>query len=341
MIEYLVSLSLLICAVLLIRGIFRKTVSPRVIYALWMVVVIRMLLPITLFEVDVTIPEFLHNRQTEQDEHSEQLPENSYTSAELSQTTPTYPSQNTMPTTPTVPDVITPAAPITPETGAELPMSPEEQTPEVPEEPVRVNWQQIANLVWFIGADTAAVWVFFIGITYNRRLTRNRIFHRTVRGTKVYISEDASVPCISGLIPSIYITPDAANSESEMLIIIHEYVHLRHWDNIWSIIRALALIVFWWNPLVWAAATVSKQDAELACDDAVSAKLDDETRLRYAHILLDTIPQKHRYATGLGSAPMKERILMLIKKAEKQMDLSDSCGFARCERGGVFVCFGE
>ena len=106
MLEYLLSLSLLIVVVLLIRGIFRKTVSPRAIYALWLVVVLRMLLPITLFEVDVTLPEFM---QTEQSEQSEQVPEDSEISADMQeqapvstsmQTAPTIPSQSTSQNTP-------------------------------------------------------------------------------------------------------------------------------------------------------------------------------------------------------------------------------------------------
>lgn len=337
MIAYLLSLSLLIAVVLLIRAVFRKTVSPRVTYALWLLVVIRMMAPVTLFEVDVTLPEYLQTLQTEPSEEKELPTGDPETSADVQekfppafpvQPAPTYPSQNTTPVTPayppsepdlpTVPEQIMPAAPIVPETEAEPIIPPVEQTPEVPDEPAVIHWQRIANLVWFIGAAVIAVWVLFTSITYNRRLVKNRILHRTVRGTKVYISEDASVPCISGLIPSIYITPEAANSKSEMLIIIHEHVHLRHGDHIWAFIRALALIVFWYNPLVWAAATVSKLDAELACDDAISVKLNDDERLAYAHILLDTIPQKRRYATGLGSAPMKERILMLTKRQKNR-----------------------
>ena len=57
--EYILSVSLLIIAVLLIRAAFRKTVCPRAVYVLWLVVVIRMALPITLFEIGVTVPEFL------------------------------------------------------------------------------------------------------------------------------------------------------------------------------------------------------------------------------------------------------------------------------------------
>ena len=68
MIEYLLSLSLLIAVVLLIRAVFRKTVSPRVTYALWLLVVIRMMVPVTLFEVDVTLYNYLQNWSFEEGE---------------------------------------------------------------------------------------------------------------------------------------------------------------------------------------------------------------------------------------------------------------------------------
>ena len=109
MIEYLLSLSLLIAVVLLIRAVFRKTVSPRVTYALWLLVVIRMMVPVTLFEADVTLYDYLQNWQTEQAEQTEEMLEDSEVvseenvqspGTELQQTIPTYPSQNITPAAP-------------------------------------------------------------------------------------------------------------------------------------------------------------------------------------------------------------------------------------------------
>ncbi len=332
MIEYLVSLSILTCFVLLIRGLFRKAISPRVVYALWLVVVIRMLLPISLFEADITLPEFLQNREIEQ---TETQPAESEASA-AGQTTPdisfeqsvlTTPMDGTVSGTPVIPTSPAETQPTTStatDDAADAPIVQQSPVSDTTEVPLSVNWSRIADLAWFCGAVIASLWVLLTGIAYTRQLQKDRILYKTVRGIKVYISVYAGVPCIVGLIPSIYITPEAANSKSETLILIHEYTHLRHGDHIWAVVRALALIVFWWNPLVWIAAMVSKQDAELACDDAIAARLDEETRLRYAHILLDTIPQKHRYADrpgsvyGFGSAPMKERILMLTKKRKNK-----------------------
>ena len=325
MIEYLLSVSLLIIAVLIIRAVFRKTVSPRVIYALWLVVIIRMAIPVTLFEIGITVPEFLKDepQQALQTENGrEDQPNNSTVQNNGSQMIdplerPNGDPQNKVPVTPTVPHTST-----TPTTSV-TPTTPTAPTVTVTEsEKTFLTPNQIINLVWIIGAVIIAAGVIITAVSYNRRLFKNRVFYKNMHGTRVYISKSADVPCIAGFIPSIYITPEAAKSESERLIIMHEYFHLRHGDHIWSALRVLALIVFWWNPLVWSAAILSKRDAELACDDSVSSRLDDKDRFKYANILIDTIPQKRIYAVGLGSAPMKERIIMLaVKKKNKLLCL--------------------
>ena len=60
------------------------------------------------------------------------------------------------------------------------------------------------------------------------------------------------------------------------MILRHELTHLRHLDFLWSLCRTAAVIVYWWNPFIWLAAICSKRDAELACDEAVAARLSDE-----------------------------------------------------------------
>ena len=95
MIEYLLSLSLLIAVVLLIRAVFRKTVSPRVTYALWLLVVIRMMVPVTLFEADVTLYNYLQNWQTEQAEQTEEMLEDSEAVSEENVQSPGTTADNT------------------------------------------------------------------------------------------------------------------------------------------------------------------------------------------------------------------------------------------------------
>lgn len=322
MIGYIISVSLLIIAVLIIRAVFRKTVSPRVIYALWLVVVIRMVLPVTLFEVGITVPKFLLAEENTQNQQSEQIPTPPIDFGgedEILEEVPTP----TIPITPIIPDddkeaqtpVLTPVAPT-------VPSEPEPIVPSEPEVPpkhsISITPVHIINIIWLAGVAVAEAVIIFSGVSYGERLRKSRKLYKKIGNTKVYISESADVPCVAGIIPSIYITPYTSNGDSEDLIIAHELCHIRHGDHIWSVVRAIALIAFWWNPLVWIAAAVSKQDAELACDEAVSSNLCDRERIKYANILIDTIPQKRKYTVGLGSAPMKERIIMLTTKQKNR-----------------------
>lgn len=326
MVIHLITLSILIAAVLLVRVVFRKRVSARLIYALWLVVAVKLCMPFSLFEVELALPFDDMAAQTEQMAvQTQNVPEVTKAPA-VTAGAPILSQQPTVsqqivepPITPTAP--ITPIAPIVTEPAIITSIETEAIAPEEPMavEKAPIDWAHVWRVVWMMGSLLLCFWFTVSGTVFHQKLCADRRLHTTVGKTKVYISQSAGAPCLAGLIPAIYLTPDAARSPSKAFVIAHEYTHLRHGDHIWAALRALALIFYWWNPLVWAAAMVSKQDAELACDEGVAAKLDDAGRLAYARTILDTIPQKYAHAVGLGSAPIKERLLMLTKKHKNRV----------------------
>ncbi len=319
---HLITLSALILVVLLVRAIFRKHVSSRLIYALWLVVLLKLCLPVSFFEVEFPMLRTLPTEQTNIHETGAPPAETFapvLTDAPIPQVVPFTP---VIPVTPIVPQQpITPSVPTVPDPAPAEPVLPSADVPEAPPAATLapMDWAHIAKVVWFAGAAVLAIWFAVTGILFHQKLRADRRVHTTVGHTKVYVSCAAGAPCLAGIIPAIYLTPDAANAPSQDFVIRHEYTHLRHGDHVWSVLRTLALIVYWWNPLVWAAAFVSKQDAELACDEAVAAKMDDATRLAYANTILDTVPQKYVRAVGLASAPLKERILMLTGRHKNRV----------------------
>ena len=328
MAEYLVTLSLLIIIVLLVRGFFRRSISPTVMYALWLVVVLRLCLPFPLFRVEMDLPAWQETIPQEQQGAVDpgidpdtvtppvaDTPSVPDTPSVIIPTTPSIPSHPSVPTVPSVPE--------NPTVPGENPVPDIPDVPVIPEVPVTppasIDWMRVAVTVWISGSAVLALWFAITGIVYHYRLITHRTLYKTLRKTKVYLTEDESAPCLAGVIPAIYIPPVEMDEDFRAFIVLHEYMHLRHGDHVWAVVRILALIAHWWNPLVWAAVILSKRDAELACDHAVAAQLNRENRLEYAHVLLDTIPQKHRYAVGLGSAPMKERILRLTKTQKNRI----------------------
>ena len=62
-------------------------------------------------------------------------------------------------------------------------------------------------------------------------------------------------------------------------ILAHENTHYRHGDNLWVVVRAACVCLHWYNPLVWLAACLSRQDGELACDERALEILGEEERI--------------------------------------------------------------
>ncbi len=102
----------------------------------------------------------------------------------------------------------------------------------------------------------------------------------------VYSVEGLPTPCLFG--GSIYV-PERLAEDKENLphILQHEACHAAHGDAFWGFVRLLCVCLYWYHPLVWAAACLSRQDCELACDEAVIKKMKAEERKKYGELLLE------------------------------------------------------
>ncbi|MBE6538892.1 MAG: M56 family metallopeptidase, partial [Ruminococcaceae bacterium] len=178
----------------------------------------------------------------------------------------------------------------------------------------------LTKVICGVGSLGVAVIFAFSGACFYLKIRRDRKLIGRAGKTKIYLSESVGAPSLIGLFrPAIYLTPDALKNESRAFIILHEVTHLRHGDHIWSIIRIFALIAFWWNPLVWAAAILSKQDAELACDHSVLSRIGEKRRFDYARVIIDMLPRRRAALVGLASGSVKERVKMMTEKHKNRI----------------------
>ncbi len=283
MLREVLTVSALIVVVLLVRAIFKNRVPKRMIYALWLVVLLKLCLPGTLFSLPV-----------------------------LSVEDAAVPAQSAERPVQTAPVIQRPAQTVTkPQTPAQQPVSPVQETAKPAAKPLTTA--QILQIVWFSGSALLGLWLFGAWAVFTIRLRRDRRFLGKRSGTCIYVSDAVKSPCLAGLIPAVYLTEDVLQTDEAELILSHELTHLRHLDFLWSFCRTAAVIVYWWNPFIWLAAICSKRDAELACDEAVAAKLPENKRLAYARAILAQAPRKTA-ALSLAGPPVKERILFLTKK---------------------------
>ena len=283
MLKEVLTVSALIAVVLLVRAIFKNRVPKRMLYALWLVVLLKLCLPGTLVSLPVLPAEDA-----------------------------AVPAQSAERPVQTAPVIQRPAQTVTkPQTPAQQPVSPVQETAKPAAKPLTTA--QILQIAWFSGSALLGLWLFGAWAVFTIRLHRDRRFLGKRGGTCIYVSGAVKSPCLAGLIPAVYLTEDVLQADEAELILRHELTHLRHLDFLWSLCRTAAVTVYWWNPFIWLAAICSKRDAELACDEAVAAKLPESKRLAYARAILAQAPRKTA-ALSLAGPPVKERILCLTKK---------------------------
>lgn len=144
-------------------------------------------------------------------------------------------------------------------------------------------------------------------------------FHHQLRLRDAHGEHDGAPlgPAVIGLWkPRLVLPTDFArrySPEEQALVLEHERQHLQRGDLPAQALCSLLRCLFWFNPLVHAAATRFRLDQELACDAAVLARHPDARR-RYGEVMLKT--QLADFGLPLGchwqsSHPLKERIAML------------------------------
>ena len=190
MVRYILSFSALILAVLSVRFFFRKSVPQRLIYALWLVVLVRICLPFSLFNIELVLPAREDMLQSVDSEallpsDEEGLIDGYINIDKEQQSTSAAPPVSEQ--TPT-------------ENGTEL-----TPIPTVPDR-ARFDLKTVLWIVWASGSLVFLTVAVIFAIRFGRELNRIRRYRTQERGISIYISDAIKTPCLYGIVPSVYIT---------------------------------------------------------------------------------------------------------------------------------------
>lgn len=191
-----------------------------------------------------------------------------------------------------------------------------------------IDWQFLILMIWLAGSILLFLWMIWMNIHFSRRIyfQRERYTGSTYGGTNlpVYQAKDLSSPCFMVYLgdKAIYLPSGMINEpEKARYALIHEVCHAKQRDHLWSILRCILLCVYWINPLVWAAAFLSKRDCELSCDAAAVAMLGEDERFNYGRALIEMasagqkMPEFFCVPSEMnnGKRAIKERVVILAK----------------------------
>lgn len=280
MIGWIVSSSVLIVVTIGLRFFLKGKLTPGLQYGLWLLVLLRLLIPGEFISSSISVQNLLTTP----------------TQISLSQTSEVlYEQQESQ--------EITKAPPLfTPEYDAPHIELSTEQPSIAPKPPISLK--AIFKGIYLSGAIVVLLVFLLTNLQFYFKLRRSRKSFDANCKLPVYTTGGLSSPCLFGLLhPSIYI-PDECSKDETMIshILAHEMSHYNHGDHLWSLLRCTAAAFHWYNPLVWIAVVLSKQDAELACDSSAIKRLGEQQRISYGQTLLQLIVSKPKPADLLSCA---------------------------------------
>lgn len=321
LISWCVTSSILLAVFLLLRGTLFRKLSPRVRYALWGVVLLRLLVP---FQIpSLSLPAL---------------------AADLAPELPVLSNRPLSPDT-AMDHAVIPSG-LLEENGLTIADDGTVQASQSGQDAALWELQGNGEVYMYFGGPTlddvlraavVMVWAAGAGGVLLAVLAANLRFAQKLRRSRrplptagcplpVYEAEGLSSPCLCGVLrPAVYLTPEAAEDGTVRThVLAHELTHFRHRDHIWSLLRCLALALHWYNPLVWAAVVLSKRDGELSCDEGTIRQLGEGERIPYGRTLIGLVARRSGAGGALscsttmtgGKKTVQRRIAQLVKQPE-------------------------
>ena len=101
---------------------------------------------------------------------------------------------------------------------------------------------------------------------------------------------------VCGIFRPVLVLPAAEELDDK--VILHELMHLKARDTVWSVVICVFRCLHWCNPLLVYCAACAANDLETRCDQYVLEHLDGEERRAYGHILLSMVNEKFAKTPG-------------------------------------------
>ncbi|MFB5095210.1 transcriptional regulator [Bacillus cereus] len=148
------------------------------------------------------------------------------------------------------------------------------------------------------------------------------------RNIPLFVSGKVSSPTVFGFIrPKLLLSTvhmEILDEQQLRYIFYHELAHIKRRDVGVNWLMHGLLVLNWFNPILWYAYSCMREDQELACDALALTCIDSEEQIAYGHTIISLLEHYSSYYQvpsianfSKNKRALKRRILM-IKKFQKK-----------------------
>jgi beta-lactamase regulating signal transducer with metallopeptidase domain len=272
--------SYLIFAVILLKCLFKSRISPRLSYALWILPAIRLLIP---YSFNFTKIYTGNSDSTGVNQITYQLSNNIIT--------------NSMSSFSSAINTLFVNANNDAVTGSFSKIN------------GSIRLETVIFAIWFTGTIILFVYLLTTNIVFYYHVRNSTQIIDRSKALTVYLMKNITSPCLYGILRPKILVNEAALKDDETYdsVCSHELAHYKSGDHIWTLLRCVCCLIYWFNPLIWIAARCIKNDCELACDYTVIKDYTKEQREKYGLALIhivsfgNTENTVHQKAVQMGS----------------------------------------
>ena len=211
------------------------------------------------------------------------------------------------------------------------------------------GWPQVLATVWAVGAVLLALRIAWATWRVSRTLRKLHLVddaavHDVLRATAAELhvrrlplllaGDGLFSPALVGFVRPKLLVPrdllDTFDPAELRLIFLHELAHLKRRDVAINWAATVLTVLHWLNPIAWLVVWRLRLERELACDELVMSRTSDTDRRAYGHTIVKLLETFSRSGAGgamaqplpaggvgilEGKAQMKRRITMIAKFA--------------------------
>lgn len=160
-------------------------------------------------------------------------------------------------------------------------------------------------LIWISGIIILVSIIFFSSFRFKFKLKKSMLSNskklelllsdiknklNIKRNIPIFICENIESPCIVGILNTTIYVPKFIFkfSDSDVkYMLTHELIHYKRKDLYFNLLTISALLIHWFNPLVWILVNKIKNCREYACDAGVLEFLGEEENVDYGMTLIN------------------------------------------------------